>query len=292
MTMLVDSREGMRIAINNPEMGFFVHLLWYLPILIISAKHDIPVDLACISQNYVSRERGPDFVRYFFVDRLAAQRSTLSEMPWRTIRSIVEVVADDDRLMGDFENAHRVFFGRYALQPWVTETLDALMPSRPHGGSRLIGVHYRGTDKKAEAPRIAYEDMLAIVDREVLASADAQIFLATDETPFLEACRARYGARLLFLRDFARSMDGHAVHRHRPYDGFLLGRDALLNCMALSRCDIVIKTPSILSGWAKIMNPALETYLVTRPFTGCTWFPDRALPSYPGTVESTAEPHG
>lgn len=287
MTMLVDSREGMRIAINNPDMGFFVHLLWYIPILIISAKHDIPVDLACTSRNYVSPARGPDFVRYFFTDRHAAQRSTLSALPWRTIRTIGDVVADDDRLLGDFAKAHRVFFERYAVQPWVTETLDAQMPSRPRG-SRLIGVHYRGTDKKFEAPRIAYEHMLALIDRELSRSADAQIFLATDEAPFLEACRGRYGAHLLFLRDFARSMDGHAVHRHRSYDGFMLGRDAMLNCMALSRCDVVIKTPSILSGWAKIMNPALEMYLVTRPFSACTWFPDRALPSHPDSVEGLA----
>lgn len=285
MSMLVDNAEGMRIAINNPTLGFFAHLTWYLPILAISAERNIPVDLACISHNYISREHGADFIYYFFVDQRAEQQNIPAEVPWKVIRYIGEVVADDDELLGDFAKAHRTFFDRYALRPWIIETLDALLRGRPRGG-RLIGVHYRGTDKKSEAPRVAYEEMLAIIDCELMQSPDAHIFLATDEAPFLETCRARYGARLLFLRDFVRSMDGNAVHVQRKLDGFRLGRDAVLNCAMLSRCDIVIKTPSILSGWAKILNPALEMYLVTRPFSHCTWFPDRALPSYPGTIEA------
>lgn len=289
MAMLVDHAEGMRIAISRPGLGFFAHLTWYIPILTVSAQHNIPVDIASISPQYTSPERGPDFVGYFFIDRVAAQRTIPPDLPWTTIRTVGDVVADDDALQSGFEHAHRVFFERYAFRPWVTEAVDTLLQDRPPG-RRLIGIHYRGTDKKSEAPRTAYEEMLAIIDRELTQSPDAQIFLATDEARFVHACRLRYGNRLLFLRDFVRSTDGNAVHHNRKHDGFQLGRDAVLNCATLSRCDIVIKTPSILSGWAKVLNPAVEMYLVAKPFSQCMWFPDRALPSYPGTIESTAEP--
>jgi hypothetical protein len=285
MAMLVDNAEGMRIAINNPILGFFAHLLWYLPILTVSAQRNIPVDIASVSPQYISPERGPNFPSYFFADRLAGQRTVRPDMPWTMIRHIGEVVADDDKLQTSFEAAHRVFFDRYAVQPWVSTALDTLQQSRPPG-ARLIGIHYRGTDKKSEAPRVAYEEMLAIIDRELTRTPDAHIFLATDEAHFLHACQLRYGNRLFFLRDSVRSTDGKAFHLHRRHDGFHLGRDAVLNCAMLSRCDLVIKTPSILSGWAKILNPALEMYLVRRPYSYCTWFPDRALPSYPGTIEA------
>lgn len=291
MTMLVDHAEGMRIAINNPNLGFFAHLTWYVPILTVSAQRNIPVEIASISPQYVSPERGPDFVGYFFIDRGAAQRTIPPDLPWTMIRTIGDVVADDDALQSGFENAHRVFFDRYAFRPWVTKVLDTLLQSRSAGG-RLIGIHYRGTDKQSEAPRTAYADMLAIIDRELAQSPDADIFLATDEAHFVHACRLRYGNRLLFLPDFARSTDGQPLHHSRKHDGYHLGRDAVLNCAMLSRCNIVIKTPSILSGWAKILNPALEMYLVARPFSNCTWFPDRALPSYPGNIESMTEPRG
>lgn len=285
MAMLVDNADGMRIAIGNPILGFFAHLTWYIPILTVSAQRNIPVEIASVSPQYVSPERGPDLAGYFFVDRLAGTQAIAPDLPWTTIRTIGDVVADDDALQSDFENAHRVFFDRYAFQPWVTATLDTLLQGRPPG-VRLIGIHYRGTDKQSEAPRVAYEEMIAIIDRELGQSPAAHIFLASDEARFVHACLRRYGNRLAFLRDFVRSMDGEAIHLDRKLDGFRLGRDAVLNCAMLSRCDVVIKTPSILSGWAKILNPALEMYLVTRPFSHCTWFPDRALPSYPGTIEA------
>lgn len=280
MTRLVDSPEGRRIAMNVPWLGFFAHLNWCLQILAIAAERKIPVELACISPQYVSRERGADFIDYFFVDRHAAQQNIPPEVPWTMIRDIDEVLAKDQRIETGFEDAHRIFFGRYAFRPWILETLEASFRGRPPD-RRLIGVHYRGTDKTSEAPRIAYEEMFAIIDREVARSPDAHIFLASDEAPFIDACRTRYGDRLLFLRDYVRAIDGKPLHRNRALDGFHLGRDAVLNCAALARCDILIKTPSTLSGWAKIVNPALETYLVTRPFSTSNWFPDGAIPSYP-----------
>jgi len=280
MAMLVDSPEGMRIAIRRPGLGFFAHLIWYVPILIIAKQRNIPVEIASVSSQYVTRERGADFVDYFFADRLAAQLEIPPGVPWTKIKTISEVVADDDRLHKGFDYAHRIFFDRYAFRPWVLETLDALLKGRPQG-KRLIGVHYRGTDKDSEAPRVTYPDMLAVIDRELARSPDADIFVATDEASFLDACRGRYGARLLFLRDYARAMDGKAVHLRSELDGFLLGRDAVLNCAVLARCDVAIKTPSILSGWAKIINPALEVFLVARPYDHFTFFPDRAIPSYP-----------
>lgn len=283
MAMLVDSPEGMRIAISRPGLGFFAHLIWYIPILITAQQRNIPVDIASVSPQYVTRERGADFVSYFFADRRAADLKIPESVPWTGINTISQVVADDDSLHKGFDYAHRIFFDRYEFQPWVLETLDALLRGRPQG-KRLIGVHYRGTDKHVEAPRVGYEDMLAVMDRELTRSPDAHIFVATDEAQFLDACRSRYGARVLFLRDYVRAVDGKPVHLRRELDGFQLGRDAVLNCALLARCDVLIKTPSILSGWAKIINPALDAYLVARPYGHFTFFPDRAIPSYPAEV--------
>lgn len=280
MTLLVDHPEGMRIAIDRPGLGFFAHLTWYIPILTVAGQQNIPVQIASLSRQYVTPERGGDFVDYFFADRLAGHLNMPESVPWTVIKTISQVVPDDDRLQTGFDYANRIFFERYEFRPWVLETIDVLLKDRPKD-DRLIGVHYRGTDKDTEAPRVDYAEMLAVIERELARSPNAHIFVATDEVHFLEVCRTRYGGRVLFLKDYVRSRSGQPVHLQPMHDGFRLGRDAVLNCALLSRCDILIKTPSILSGWAKIINPALPAFLMARPYDKFKWFPDRDIPSYP-----------
>jgi hypothetical protein len=75
--------------------------------------------------------------------------------------------------------------------------------------------------------------------------------------------------------DDQRSDGTEAVHRLAFADGnYRKGREALLNCLLLSRCSALIRTASTLSGWASIFNPELPVTMLNRPFPNRLWFPD------------------
>ena len=279
MVKMIERTRGVRVEINNSHLGFFAHLNWLVLALGFSAKSGIPVQFSCTSRQYVSPERGTNFLDYFFVDLKLRELSIPVDETWIRISQIQELIAPEDYPKRTFEMANSWFFGRFALQRWVVEANDHFFAGRSPD-RKLIGVHYRGTDKSSEAPQTPYQRMLAAIDHELTSWPDADVFLATDEEGFLAVCHKRYGRRLSFLQDHARSSDGKAIHKDRELDGFQIGRDALLNSLALSRCDKVIKTPSTMSGWAKIMTPCLPVFLMDRPYDACSWFPDRDLPSY------------
>lgn len=54
-------------------------------------------------------------------------------------------------------------------------------------------------------------------------------------------------------------------------------RDALVNCLILSRCDALLKTASILSGWSKLFNPQLPVSMMSAPYEEYLWFPERDI---------------
>jgi hypothetical protein len=105
------------------------------------------------------------------------------------------------------------------------------------------------------------------------------LFVSSDEQDFIERVAATFGDALpvVFHEDQQRSRDGRPVHHSQSSDRFQRGQEAVLNCLLLSRCAALIKTPSILSGWSKLFNPALEVTMLARPFDQHLWFPDREL---------------
>lgn len=129
-------------------------------------------------------------------------------------------------------------------------------------GRYMIGVHYRGTDKIRETPRVSYETVRAAVEREIAgAQTDkVRIFVATDEQAFLEYFRGVF-PHLVCSCDAIRSVDGRRVHdsdtrNHRK------GEEALVDCLLLSRCDQLVRTESNLGLCAAFFNPHMPQILL------------------------------
>ena len=137
----------------------------------------------------------------------------------------------------------------------------------------VLGVHYRGTDKSEEAPRVPYEELVAAV-RDAVRLAPPRpwkLFVATDEQAFLETMRHSYPDRLIY-QETARSMSGPGVRGlHFQLAGdYRSGEGALLDCLLLSRCDRLIRTDSTLGLCATLFNPEVPVTVI---------YPENALPA-------------
>lgn len=192
-----------------------------------------------------------------------------------------------------FKRAHRAFSGHFRWRPFVTDIVDDFCKGAGISKTETLGVHYRGTDKpgSAEAKRVEPELFIETI-LDCLARRDhgfrfRSVFLATDEAPFVDLLQGRLrrslGTSVQFcaLDDPTRVSDGArvAVHHRKsliPSSDCL--RYAAVNMLLLSKCAFVLKSPSALSCFAKIMEPALPLRLVNG-FTQY-WFPDAAVPLY------------
>lgn len=128
-------------------------------------------------------------------------------------------------------------------------------------GSYVIGVHYRGTDKSIEAPRVKYETVKKAIDEQILGlkekhGSNYKIFVATDEDGFLAYMENVFGNKI-YAQTIERSTDGNPVHsnpKNTPYES---GEGALLDCILLSKSNILIRTSSNLSRWSTYFNPSI-----------------------------------
>ena len=124
-------------------------------------------------------------------------------------------------------------------------------------GHHVIGVHYRGTDKKGEAPRVPYTDVQDAVNYYVDENniEDFKIFVASDEQQFIEFMQ-EYFPGLVTVYSTIHSVDGKPLHRFSS-DKFLQGEEALIDCYLLSQGDYLIRTSSNLSLWSTFFNPTI-----------------------------------
>ena len=127
----------------------------------------------------------------------------------------------------------------------------------------IIGVHHRGTDKIIEWPLVAYEktyqtlneimSRLSIADRERL-----RIYVATDDQYFLTFLENQFPSHVI-SNNFIRSTDGTPLHwgvENKYTSNYQKGREALIDCLLLSKCHILIRpTSSCLSLMSCCFNP-------------------------------------
>jgi hypothetical protein len=127
----------------------------------------------------------------------------------------------------------------------------------------VIGIHYRGTDKCIEAPRVVYERVLERLAEARTANTThkpVRYFVATDEHDFLTFMMRNFTADMVvFVGDVCRSSAAGAsthVHTHAN-DRFRGGINAFSDCYLLSCCDFLVRTSSNLSLWSTYFSPRM-----------------------------------
>ncbi len=143
---------------------------------------------------------------------------------------------------------------------------------------KVLGVHYRGTDKIGEAPRFQ-EDNLILEIRSCLHFGFSKIFVSTDETSILDRIKCEFTEiPVIYRNDAFRSVDGDQFHRKMGNDKNLINHDALMNILILSKTDFLLKTASIMSDCCFVFNPNLSFKLLSTPHnSNLTWWPASEL---------------
>jgi hypothetical protein len=161
--------------------------------------------------------------------------------------------------------------------------------SRNLGERRVLGIHYRGTDKSAEAPPIAYPEYRNEISRFLEQNPEFNaLFVSSDEQRFVDRVTRDFGASLsvVYHDDLERSHGEMPVHRSKVGDPYRKAEEAIVNCLLLAECDALIKNASYLSAWSKLFNPELRVIFLNPPFADQLWFPERELLDHSVTIQT------
>ncbi len=218
----------------------------------------------------IDQDRSQNWVEYFF-------EYNFFDGDYQKYFSSAEVVAIKDRrslnkYMSNFafidiqnrfssvSECAELFFKHLSIKQDIRAEVDefanAHMTQAP-----VIGIHYRGTDKHFdEADPVAFEQVIQSVTK--YGGPAPRIFLATDDVALPGALRERFGQSNVIMR---REPSGLS-HYEDLGDNYTKGRDALIDCLLLSRCALLVKTPSQLSAWSKVFNLDLKLVLLGEPY--------------------------
>ena len=176
--------------------------------------------------------------------------------------------------INEFQKAHDLFFEYFDI---AEDILTEVELTKKTFGKYTLGLHYRGTDKKTEAAFISSDDYLKHVFAFLKVHNDkvTTIFIASDEESFIQKIKESFQTdyQLIFTNS-KRSSTQSPLHFGNTYIN--LAKEAMIDSLLLSKCDIVVKTSSCLSDWVKIWNPSIEVYNVNKFF--CNWFPQAFIP--------------
>lgn len=271
-------------AVNiKAEVGFFAQLNWCIYVFAHCEQFGLK-PAVILSSPFYTCQKGDNWLAYYFDGPAIPDKG----VDWAPGLGVKVSHASTIRHLGfrvdygetmTLDRANRLFNDNLILKKEVKTYIDRFVEIN-FATKRVVGVHFRGTDKSLEAPPVSFDQVARTVS-EYLHNhpRTSAIFVASDEEAFIDQMRRKFdGVEVIYHPDSLRSRDGSAIHAQVGLgDNYLKGREALVNCLLLSRCSAVIRTASFLSGWSSVFNPGLKVIMLNRPYENRTWFPDAVI---------------
>jgi hypothetical protein len=275
--------DGVYAIDINCGTGFFAQLTWCLFILEHCERTGLCPYLRLSSPHY-ARQTGSNWLDDFFEQSAAAgivERAGGAEgIGFTTIRDIDELgLTAYPKAPLTIAEGHRLLNKYLAVQPEIRGYVDTFRKSRFSSG-KVLGLHFRGTDKNQEATPISQHEAVELLCRYLDLVGDiGTVFVASDEQAFVDRVAQRLKTvDVIWHEDTIRSHDGRAIHNRMDVgDNHAKGFEALVNCMLLSHCDVLLRTASFMSAWSSIFRPTLPVVMLNRPIASRLWFPDREI---------------
>ena len=179
-------------------------------------------------------------------------------------------------LGSDWPALHQLWTSYFRVPDRIVRAADALGPLHD-----VLGVHYRGNDKHTaswDTNPVSHEDCLAIVADFAASRPDlTRLFVASDDGSFAGALAVHLDREVINLGD-------PGFHKDAAPRGDAEARAdaAMLDCLLLSRCAVVLLTSSAVSAFAKVLRPELEIYrcAASKMFADIPYFPVAYIPKY------------
>ena len=274
--------KGVYAVDIRAEVGFFAQLNWCVYIFAHCERFGLRPAVSLSSPFYTSR-KGDNWLTYHFEgcalpegqESLSADGVRISRVS--TIGHLGMPTNYGEQMTLD--DANRLLRKNLNVKKEIQDYVDSFI-ARHFSSKQVVGVHYRGTDKGAEAPPVTFEDVARTVWAYLRVNPVVEaIFVASDEEKFIDRMREEFSqVDVICHDDTLRSRDGTAAHtRVVERENYLKGREALINCLLLSRCKALIRTASFLSGWSSVFNPRLPVIMLNQPYDNKLWFPDAAI---------------
>lgn len=135
----------------------------------------------------------------------------------------------------------------------------------------VLGVHIRLTDKATHPAEkktiVSLDNYKTEIQNYIDIFPEAYIYIATDSTDYLTELQREFGDKIL-LPDVIRSSGGNSIHHHSKGNGYQKGKDVLIECLLLSKCNFLIKGVSNVSLCALFFNKDLEHFNITSNYNG------------------------
>lgn len=259
------AKTGPYLVVNNPHhSGFFATFYSILGALDYYEKNSyagITVNLD--SYMYLDPNKGPNWWEYYFEPIQIGEEAK-------------------EHYIFSYEDTHSLIKKGYSMpRQWAYEIIQKYIHLRPEiytevnqfilknfQNNYVIGLHYRGTDKILESPRISYERVYEIVQlflfKLSIAHPNIKIYVATDEQNFLDFMKL-YFPNQIISSPFVRSSTNDPIHYSTTIyqNNYQKGKEALIDCLLLSRCNHLIRSDSSLSMVSTYFNPNIPTLTLT-----------------------------
>lgn len=265
------SRKGIyAIDLDSDWLGLGARIVKTLEILLYCDEHKL---MPAIRYNYLEKNKTE---HDYFGELFRYHRPVSGDVRYTAVRDVDELGWKENYNQKLKLGFARQLFDKYlGIRPDILEETDRFVAAN-FGGRKILGLHYRGTDKAGEAPLVAKEQLLQHI-RTVLTQRPQLelIFVSTDDEKIISFLQqSDLHLPVIFRQDAVRSKDGDQFHRKTEISKSVVHRDAIVNMLLLSRTDFLLKTASILSDCSVIFNPALEVRVISFPHSdNLTWWP-------------------
>jgi hypothetical protein len=213
---------------------------------------------------YYETAHGPNWWEYYCAPiRLGSRPLESSPLlcEHQTACSLHGYAHDNQKL----HEVHRIVQKYIKIKPAIRRKVQSFY-NKHMKGHTVIGLHYRGTDKGEEVPRATYAHVIEVVRNYIQENKfkDYRIFVATDEQRFLNHMQSLFPSKVLFIPAF-RSLGREPVHM-KASEPYKRGEEAILDCLLLSKTDILFRCVSHLSLWSSYFNPQLKVVMLNDGF--------------------------
>lgn len=250
--------KGSYLILNAAEVGFGATLSSVLSALDIydqGGYAGIKIDLN--SGFYIDPNYGPNWWEYFFEPIEIGDK----DAP----QYVFDEYEINDMINRGFPMSRdraKELIDRYIhLKPEIEKEIGTILANN-FNGHFVVGMHYRGTDKKLETPHIPYTTYLYHAKwwmKEISKKEKPLIFIATDDENFLKYMCSIYGKKVIY-NEYVRSTDESPLHygKDRYKSNYQKGKEALIDCILLSKCNVLLyPAASAFSMLSLKFNPSL-----------------------------------